>query len=48
MVETFKALPPDDVAAMLGGNAVKFYGFDEESIQGIAAEIGPLCSDFQG
>jgi predicted TIM-barrel fold metal-dependent hydrolase len=48
MVETFKALPPDDVAAMLGGNAVKFYGFDEESIRGIAAEIGPLCSDFQG
>jgi predicted TIM-barrel fold metal-dependent hydrolase len=48
MVETFKALPQDDVVAMLGGNAANFYGFDEESIQGIAAEIGPLCADFQG
>ena len=46
MIETFKALPEDEVAAMLGGNAAKFYGFDKPAINEIAGRIGPLRSDF--
>lgn len=47
MIETFKGLPEDDVAAMLGGNAVEFYGFDGQAINEVAAEIGPARSKFE-
>jgi hypothetical protein len=47
MLETFRGLPDAEIAAMLGGNAVEFYGFDAEKLAPIAARIGPRKSDFQ-
>lgn len=46
MIESFKGLPADDVEAMLGGNALRFYGFDVEKLKPIAERVGPLKSDF--
>ena len=46
MVETFRGLPEHEIAAMLGGNAVRFYGFDAEKLAPIAARIGPARSWF--
>ena len=46
MIETFKGLPEDDIAAMLGGNAAEFYGFDTEKLAPIVARIGPEKSAF--
>ena len=40
-VETFRGLPEDEIAAMLGGNAVAFYGLDAEKLTPLAARIGP-------
>jgi len=39
--ESFSGLPEDDIAAMLGGNALAFYGFDEAALRTIADRIGP-------
>lgn len=47
MITTFKDLPEAEIAAMLGGNAAKVYGFDVEALTAIAEKIGPLKSDFQ-
>ena len=47
MLETFHGLPDAEIAAMLGGNAIEFYGFDAEKLAPIAARIGPHKSDFQ-
>jgi hypothetical protein len=47
MRETFRGLPDAEIAAMLGGNAIEFYGFDAEKLAPIAARIGPRRSDFQ-
>jgi len=44
MHTTFRGLPEDEVAAMLGGNAARFYGFDVEKLAPIVAEIGPKKS----
>ena len=41
MHQTFRGLPEADVAAMLGGNAAAFYGFDPEKLAPLVAEIGP-------
>jgi predicted TIM-barrel fold metal-dependent hydrolase len=41
MVTTFKGLPDDEVAAMLGGNAASLYGFDAEKLAPLVAQIGP-------
>ena len=41
MVETFHGLPEEEVAAMLGGNAARFYGFDTGKLAPIAARVGP-------
>jgi predicted TIM-barrel fold metal-dependent hydrolase len=41
MVETFHGLPEAEIAAMLGGNAARFYGFDTEKLAPIVARIGP-------
>ena len=48
MIETFKGLPEDDVAAMLGGNALAFYGFEETGLTEIANRVGPRRADFVG
>lgn len=47
MVETFRGLPDDEIAAMLGGNAVEFYGFDVEKLAPTVARVGPEKSLFQ-
>ena len=41
MVETLHGLPEDEIAAMLGGNAADFYGFDLEALNPLAERIGP-------
>ncbi len=46
LIETFHDLPEHEIAAMVGGNAVELFGFDAEKLGKIAAEIGPLKSDF--
>ncbi len=46
MIGTFKGLPEDEVAAMLGGNAVRVYGFDDEKLAPLVARIGPEKSLF--
>lgn len=46
VLATFKGLPEADVAAMLGGNAIDFYGFDRAAIDAIGAEVGPLRAAF--
>ena len=46
MIATFKGLPEAEIAAMLGGNAAEFYGFDTEKLAPIVARIGPEKSAF--
>ena len=41
MLETFRGLPEDEIAAMLGGNAASFYGFDVEKLAPLVSRIGP-------
>ena len=41
MIETFKGLPENEVADMLGGNAARIYGLDLEKLAPIAARVGP-------
>ena len=48
MTDTFTALPDDEIVAMLGGNAVRFYGLDEKKLEPIAQRIGPERSSFVG
>jgi predicted TIM-barrel fold metal-dependent hydrolase len=42
---TFSDVDPADVAAMLGGNAAKVYGFDLEALAPLAARIGPTVAE---
>jgi predicted TIM-barrel fold metal-dependent hydrolase len=42
---TFEGVPHDEVAAMLGGNAARIYGFDLDALAPLAAQHGPLVSD---
>jgi len=44
--ETFDGLPEADVAAMLGGNAARFYGFDTAALAPVVARIGPPKAGF--
>jgi predicted TIM-barrel fold metal-dependent hydrolase len=44
--EAFQGFPEDDVAAILGGNAAKFYNFDVDALAPIVAQVGPLKSEF--
>lgn len=46
MKEAFQGFPEDDVAAILGGNAAKFYNFDVDALAPIVAQVGPLKSEF--
>ena len=45
--EVFTGFPEEEVAAILGGNAVAFYGLDAARLQDIANNIGPAASRFQ-
>ena len=45
--ETFGGLPEDEIADMLGENAIRFYGFDREKLKPIAERIGPKRSLFK-
>lgn len=44
--ETFDGLPPAEIADMIGGNAARFYGFDEKALAPIVARVGPEKSSF--
>jgi predicted TIM-barrel fold metal-dependent hydrolase len=48
MVETFHGLPEDEIEAMIGGNAVEFYGLDAEKLNPLAERIGPERAWFRG
>ena len=48
MHATFVGLPEDEVAAMLGGNAAAFYGFDSEKLAPLVDKIGPEKSWLAG
>ncbi len=45
-IEALRGVPQDEIAAMLGGNAVRFYGLDAEKLAPIVARIGPEQSLF--
>ena len=47
MTETFRGLPDHEIAAMLGGNAADFYGFDTGKLAPLVARIGPERSAFR-
>ena len=44
MFETFRGLPENEVADMLGLNSARFYGFDTEKLAPIVERIGPKRS----
>jgi predicted TIM-barrel fold metal-dependent hydrolase len=46
MIETFRGLPEPEVAAMLGGNAARVYGFDVGKLAPLVARIGPEKTAF--
>ena len=46
-IESLHGIPEADVAAILGGNAVRFYGLDVEKLAPIVARIGPEQSEFE-
>jgi predicted TIM-barrel fold metal-dependent hydrolase len=41
----FGDVPTDEVAAMVGGNAARVYGFDLDALAPVAARIGPPVGD---
>jgi len=45
--DVFKGFPAADVAAILGQNAIRFYGLDRSVLQDLADRIGPEASRFQ-
>ena len=45
--DVFTGFPADDVAAILGRNAIDFYGLDEPVLREVADRIGPEASRFQ-
>ena len=47
MREVFHGFPESDVAAIVGGNAAAFYGFDAEKLASLTGSIGPEKSRFQ-
>jgi Amidohydrolase len=42
---TFSDVDPEEVAAMLGGNAAKVYGFDLDALAPLAERIGPKVEE---
>jgi predicted TIM-barrel fold metal-dependent hydrolase len=47
VLENFRGLPEGELAAMLGGNAARVYGFDEGKLAPLVARIGPEKSSFR-
>ncbi|MGH0036590.1 MAG: amidohydrolase family protein [Myxococcota bacterium] len=47
MVETFSGVPDEEIAAMLGGNAARVYGFDVDKLAPLVARIGPEKGAFR-
>jgi len=45
---TFDGVPEPELRAMLGGNAIRLYGFDEAALDRHAARIGPSVASFAG
>jgi predicted TIM-barrel fold metal-dependent hydrolase len=46
MLETFRGLPREDIAKIIGSNAADFYGFDREKLAPIVERIGPKLDTF--
>ena len=46
-LESFHGVPEVELAAMLGGNAARVYGFDVEKLAPLVARIGPEKSAFR-
>jgi hypothetical protein len=42
---SFAGLPHDEIAAILGGNAARVYGFDLARMDEVAARIGPRAAE---
>ena len=42
---TFEGVPTDEIAAMLGGNAARVYGFDLDALAAVAARVGPTVDE---
>jgi len=47
MEESLRGVPEDELAALLGGNAARVYGFDVEKLAPLVARIGPEKSWFR-
>ena len=45
--DSLRGLPEADIAAILGGNAVRFHGFDAEALAPVVERIGPKKGTFQ-
>ncbi|MCX5202059.1 amidohydrolase [Streptomyces sp. NBC_00237] len=41
----YAGLPREEVAAMVGGNAARVYGFDLELLDAVAAQVGPTVGE---
>ncbi len=41
MLDAFRGVPEAELAAMLGGNAARLYGFDTAKLAPLVARIGP-------
>jgi predicted TIM-barrel fold metal-dependent hydrolase len=46
-LDTFHGMPEEEIEAMLGGNAVEFYGLDAEKLAPLVARIGPEKQSFR-
>ncbi|MEY9872991.1 putative TIM-barrel fold metal-dependent hydrolase [Streptacidiphilus sp. MAP12-33] len=42
---SFAGVPYEEVAAMVGGNAARVYGFDLDALDALAAKVGPLVEE---
>jgi predicted TIM-barrel fold metal-dependent hydrolase len=42
---TFSGIDPGEVAAMVGGNAARVYGFDLDALDPVAARVGPSVTE---
>ena len=40
--DTFAGIPPDRAAGMIGGNAIRVYGFDAEKLQTVTDRVNSL------
>ena len=48
LLESLAGLPADEVAAIVGGNALAVYDFDRSSVAEAAARVGPPADAFAG